>query len=65
MNWSDWHLWSSQMGRWCTERHGNRINMAFLDGHVQHESLNHLWDLDWAYGWKIPAPMPSYITTLP
>ena len=55
----------SSMARWCMTRHGNGINMVFLDGHVEHEQLNNLWTLQWADGWQTPAPMPVYIRTLP
>lgn len=55
----------SFMSRWCLERHGDGINMVFLDGHVQHEPLNRLWTLQWAYGWQTEAPLPPYVRSLP
>lgn len=55
----------SDMSRWCMTRHGNGINMVFLDGHVQHEQLNKLWTLHWAYGWQTLAPLPAYVRNLP
>ena len=53
------------MGRWCITRHGNGINMAFMDGHVKHVALNQLWSLDWASGWVTQEPPPSGVKTLP
>ena len=53
------------MARWCMTRHGNGINMVFLDGHAEHEQLNSLWGLNWAYGWHTLAPIPPYIRNLP
>ncbi len=44
------------LGRWCDARHGNGINMSFMDGHAEHIELNHLWSLNWARGWQMPAP---------
>jgi prepilin-type N-terminal cleavage/methylation domain-containing protein/prepilin-type processing-associated H-X9-DG protein len=31
------------------------INMVFMDGHVEPESLNNLWNLDWNVTWTFPA----------
>ena len=47
---------SGNMARWCINRHGgNGINMSFMDGHVEHVELNHLWSLNWARDWQIPT----------
>ena len=51
------------MCRWCTKRHGNGINVGFLDGHVGHVELSHLWSLHWARGWD--TRIPSNLSTLP
>jgi prepilin-type N-terminal cleavage/methylation domain-containing protein/prepilin-type processing-associated H-X9-DG protein len=66
-NWSDWSDVPSSMARYCMTRHGNGINIVFLDGHVEHEQLSNLWNLNWAYGWQTPIPMPYsyFIKQLP
>ncbi len=51
------------MQRWCLARHGNGINMAFWDGHVEHEEVKHLWNLDWAAGWS--ANPPAGVSQMP
>jgi prepilin-type N-terminal cleavage/methylation domain-containing protein/prepilin-type processing-associated H-X9-DG protein len=45
---------TGNMPRWCDARHGNGINMSFMDGHVEHVELNHLWSLNWARNWAAP-----------
>jgi prepilin-type N-terminal cleavage/methylation domain-containing protein/prepilin-type processing-associated H-X9-DG protein len=56
---------NKNMGRWCVQRHGNGINMSFMDGHVEHVELNHLWSLNWARNWSAPNPIPSAGYALP
>lgn len=46
----------ADMQRWCLARHGNGINMAFLDGHVAHVEVRQLWNLHWADGWVSNPP---------
>ena len=46
------------MQRWCLTRHGNGINMAFWDGHVEHVEVKQLWNLNWAADWS-PHPAAS------
>ncbi|MGC8560103.1 MAG: H-X9-DG-CTERM domain-containing protein [Phycisphaerae bacterium] len=44
-------------GHCCSiERHGDGINVAFADGHVQHEAIKNLWSLHWAEGWVTDPP---------
>ena len=35
------------MLRFCLDRHGRAINMAFVDGHVDAVPLSDLWQLKW------------------
>ena len=39
-------------------RHGDGVNVVFLDGHADHVSIPKLWDLDWFSGWQAPNPGP-------
>lgn len=38
------------MGRFALERHGNGINVAFVDGHTERVSVRDLWALNWHRG---------------
>lgn len=51
------------MQRWCLARHGNGINMAFWDGHVDHVEVRQLWNLNWAQGWV--AQPPASVSQMP
>ncbi|MGC9261622.1 MAG: H-X9-DG-CTERM domain-containing protein, partial [Phycisphaerae bacterium] len=51
------------MQRWCLARHGNGINMSFMDGHVQYVEDKKLWNLNWAEGWV--ANPPASVSQLP
>ncbi len=51
--------------RWCIQRHGNGINLAFMDGHAEHVELKKLWSLNWANGWQTPSPLPKGVAQLP
>ncbi len=51
--------------RWAMTRHGNGINMAFMDGHVEHVDVKNLWNLNWASGWVTQNPPPNGVSALP
>ena len=40
-------------------RHGNGVNVVFLDGHADHVSLPQLWTLDWSQNYVAPNPLPA------
>ena len=37
----------NEMSKWCLERHGNGVNMVFVDGHVERIQPRELWTLEW------------------
>ncbi len=43
------------MGRFAIERHGNGINLGFVDGHSERTSVRDLWKLNWHRN-NIPNP---------
>ena len=47
------------MQRICVRRHGERINVAFLDGHASSVELRNLWTLQWHRRWQTPEPLPA------
>ena len=47
------------MQRVCIARHGKRVNVAFLDGHVAAVDLRDLWTLRWHSQWKRPNVLPN------
>ncbi|NNM85867.1 MAG: prepilin-type N-terminal cleavage/methylation domain-containing protein [Phycisphaerales bacterium] len=51
------------MQRWCLTRHGNGVNIAFWDGHVEHVEVKQLWNLSWAAGWS--AHPPASVSQMP
>ncbi len=51
--------------RWAMARHGNGINMSFVDGHVEHVEVKKLWTLNWSSGWVTQNPPPSGVLSLP
>ncbi len=40
-------------------RHGDGVNVVFLDGHAAHVSLPKLWTLDWSQNYVAPNPLPA------
>jgi len=46
------NLAGSSMGRHCMNRHGDTVNMSFVDGSVRGVSLEELWTLKWHRGYK-------------
>jgi prepilin-type processing-associated H-X9-DG protein len=46
------------MGRFAIDRHNRRINVVFLDGHVNTVMLSDLWSLKWHEGYVQPTPNP-------
>ena len=41
------HAKGKFMGRFALERHGDGINLSFVDGHAQRVSVPGLWMLNW------------------
>ncbi|MGC9261620.1 MAG: prepilin-type N-terminal cleavage/methylation domain-containing protein [Phycisphaerae bacterium] len=56
---------SGDIDRWAMARHGNGINMAFMDGHVEHVEAKNLWSLNWAGSWVTQNPPPSGVADMP
>ena len=56
---------SGDIERWAMARHGNGINMAFMDGHVEHVEVKKLWSLNWASGWVAQNPAPIGVSSMP
>ncbi|MGC8541337.1 MAG: prepilin-type N-terminal cleavage/methylation domain-containing protein [Phycisphaerae bacterium] len=56
---------SGDIDRWAMARHGNGINMSFMDGHVEHVEARRLWSLNWASGWMTQNPPPSGVAEMP
>ena len=56
---------SGDIDRWAMARHGNGINMSFMDGHVEHVEAKKLWSLNWASGWVTQNPPPSGVADMP
>lgn len=52
----------SQMARYCMARHGDAINVDFLDGHAETVPLRNLWTLKWHAHWDTPSPLPTLPT---
>ena len=50
---------NSSMARFCTDRHGGKINVVFNDGHVEAVTLQNLWTLEWHAQWKTPTTLPQ------
>lgn len=50
-----WINWTTSMHYVCIPRHGNGINVAFADGHVEYVRLRRLWDLLWHDGYDLAA----------
>lgn len=52
------------MGRFVTNRHGRKTNVAFMDMHVETLTLEQLWSLSWHKGAQpnfapaLPTPLP-------
>ena len=42
--------WSTQMARFCINRHQGAINIVFADGHAEGVKLGDLWTLQWSPG---------------
>ena len=40
-------------------RHGNGVNVVFLDGHAAHVALPQLWTLDWSAQYVAPDQLPA------
>ena len=57
------NCFSGDIERWAMTRHGNGINMAFMDGHVEHVEVKNLWNLNWADGWV--AHPPASVSQMP
>ena len=60
------NLFSDEMGRFVTKRHGNSdrmsvdsVNVGFLDGHAGSVGLPGLWNLTWYKGWVPPTVAPN------
>ena len=53
------------INRFAMTRHGNGINMSFMDGHVEHVEVRQLWSLNWARNWVTQNPPPAGVSTLP
>ena len=54
------------MARFCTPRHSGRMNLMFMDFHVEKRSLKSLWKLEWHRDWvnfRDPA-WPQWIDRL-
>ena len=56
---------SGDIERWAMARHGNGVNMAFMDGHVEHVEVKKLWNLNWASGWVTQNPPPAGVSSMP
>lgn len=48
----------SSMARYCIDRHNRKINIVFLDGHVDQTSLSSLWQLKWHEGYNQATATP-------
>ena len=44
------------MSRVCIARHGNAVNVSFLDGHAETIPLTKLWSLQWHKNWGSEVP---------
>jgi prepilin-type N-terminal cleavage/methylation domain-containing protein/prepilin-type processing-associated H-X9-DG protein len=42
------------MARLMLKRHGKKIGMSFMDGHVENVGLKELWQLNWNKDWTSP-----------
>ena len=51
----NWANWTTTMHYECIPRHGNGINVAFADGHVEYVSLRGLWKLLGHKGYDVTA----------
>lgn len=47
--------YNAGMLRFCLDRHGRAINMAFVDGHVDAVPLRDLWQLKWHRTFEVTA----------
>lgn len=62
---NDFGAFGGDINRWAMTRHGNGINMCFMDGHAEHVEVKQLWSLNWAMGWVTQNPPPAGVSTLP
>ncbi len=51
----------NEIRSFCLNRHSYRINMLFLDWHVDAVGLKYLWVLKWKKDWNLPPePLPEW-----
>jgi prepilin-type processing-associated H-X9-DG protein len=50
------------MARHCLDRHNKKINMAFLDSHVEQIQLPSLWQLKWHVAYVPPTTIPKSLS---
>ena len=43
----------------CTNRHAGKVNIAYLDGHVDSVNLQDIWKQIWCNGWVTPSSLPT------
>ena len=51
---------ASQLARFCVNRHGRRVNIAYVDGHQETVKLEALWQQQWGPKY-VPGNPPSRI----
>jgi prepilin-type processing-associated H-X9-DG protein len=66
-----WSGVDAEMNHFCIDRHNDRINVLFMDGHVETVRLKELWKLKWHKNfdtngeWTQPdAPWPEWMKNL-
>lgn len=52
--------YGNNMRRFCLNRHGEAINMLFLDWSTQHIRLKSLWRLRWNKDFRVNDPLPVW-----
>ncbi|MEM8493880.1 MAG: prepilin-type N-terminal cleavage/methylation domain-containing protein [Planctomycetota bacterium] len=49
------------MTRWYLNRHGENVNLVFLDGSARPVSRPGLWEQTWHANWDLDAPLPPTV----
>jgi len=58
-------MYEHEMRLYCIPRHGNAVNMLFLDWSTRKVGLKGLWRLKWHRSFNVSAPLPNWAVEAP